>query len=116
MGGIAASEGVGAGAGALVHARGVIESLGTATVTVMIVGIGMGEDLIDTTVTVVVGESKGVLGEVGALHLLGKGVRSGEPGLNNGIERGKRRCKKSLFDHVFIYIFIFLPFGNYFCF
>ena len=107
MGDTAGTEGVGVGAGAPVHAPGVIGSLGT--VTVMIIAIGMGEDLTGLTVTAVVGESMGVLGEAEALHLLGKGVRSEEPGLNNGIVRGKR-CKKSLFGHGFINIFIFFSF------
>lgn len=119
MGGSAGLEGVGAGAGAgagvPVHAGGLIGSTETETANVMIIGIGMGEDLTGSTVTVVVGESLGVLSEAEALQLLGKGVRSGELGLNNGIEKGKRRCKKSLFGHGFIYIFIYIfPFGNYF--
>lgn len=100
MGGTAGIEGVGAGVGAPVLATGVRGNIGKSLEieTEMIIVIEMGEDRIGIGMTVKagVGESMGVLGEAEALHLLGKEVRSGEPGLNNGTVRGKRRCKKRL--------------------
>ena len=102
MGGTAGIEGVGAGVGAPVLATGVRGNIGKSLEieTEMIIVIEMGEDRIGIgigmTVKAGVGESMGVLGEAEALHLLGKEVRSGEPGLNNGTVRGKRRCKKRL--------------------
>lgn len=96
------TEDIGVGAEAEVLAPAVI-GIATVTVTVMIMAIGMVEDLIGLTVTSVVGENMEVLNEAiveaeaEALHLLGKGVKNVEPGLNNGIEKGKRSHKSKLF-------------------
>ncbi|OMP08832.1 hypothetical protein COLO4_06084 [Corchorus olitorius] len=59
----------------------------------------MGEDMrgMTGTRTVVVGENMGVLSEAEVHLLLEKGVKSGEPGLNNGIERRKRRNSDDVF-------------------
>ena len=103
MGGTAGIEGVGAGVGAPVLATGVRGKIGKSLEieTEMIIVIEMGEDRIGIgrgmTVKAGVGESMGVLGEAEALHLLGKGVKNVEPGLNNGIEKGKRSHKSKLF-------------------
>lgn len=48
-------------------------------------GIGMGDMM---AMTVVEGDGMGVLGQAGVR--VGRGVRSAEPGLNSGTERGRR--------------------------